>query len=1257
MNIPCLSLILLMFDLSSNFASGIETRLSATLETDSQTVDIGNEAILTCRISGHPVKSVMWLKNGQPLKIGGRINLISRDIIRIDSVQKEDEGTYQCFIANDLETAHGTIQLDTRESPPQFVGTFSESIVEQGSRVSLKCGATGNPLPQITWTLDNQPIREAYHIRIGDYVSDIYTVNSYVNISATKLEDGGVYACRAVNSAGDRVYRARINVIGPPYIRSMANITALSNQNIHIPCPYSGYPIKSITWIKDGRHLPQNHRQKVSTNGTLTIYSVEKNSDASRYECNIVGEDGRTTKRDLFINVVVSPVVEPFNFPSDLVAGRRAGAACIVSAGDLPIRISWLKDGQNISDYLNPVIDTKDFSSFLTIERVSKEHSGLYTCLAENPAASANHSASLLVQVPPSWIVEPKDASVIKGHSITLDCQADGSPLPIIRWKKSIDGGDFKVVISNAHIQTLENGSLTIREVMKEDAGQYMCQAINAVGPGTSTVVRLTVNVAAHFEKKFESHTVKKGENIALQCRAIGEKEIKMSWSKDHQPLHHKTDSRYFFEVTADDEGSKSILRINSLDRRDSSLFTCHAENNYGKDSTNFQVLIQEPPDCPTEVRAGEIGSRSLTISWNPPYTGNSVITNYTVEYRSRNFYSDTKEMVARDNVPGSATSHTIKGLHPLATYSITVIAQNSLGSSTSCSLLSLTTDGEPPSAPPRDIKVLPISSSSLQITWKAPAKSQQNGPIVGYYVGYRLYRSPSDELAYRNVESKSNDGHEETCVISDLRKLTRYIIIVQAYNKKGAGPSSEPVEAQTLEFDPPPPPPLRVLSTGHHYAYLTWDPNFDFAPSGSDGNGMELTGSLSSASLASTTGTSSASPFADPMTGYTLHHKPEKGEWQEVPIYFDKLSYNMSNLHCGKRYQFYMVAFNSAGRGQPSEVISIKTQGTAPIAPDSHELIGTNSTFALVNLSSWGSGGCPILNFNAQYKLKNQRDYIILSNNLLPEQKTFLITDLRPATWYNLFITAYNDAGSTGAEYTFATLTMDGETIPPPVSTNMEDIAQQLKFVMPMACALVVSVLILLIICTMVKKRQQFPSASFAASGDVSKACEAVPLNEWDACKRSSRCQGIDDSSAYFNSTSGLKSETPSNDQMYFPSPYALSRISVYERAMVTNGSDGHSHVHSHPPGTQHTYDVPIKKCLMNPGNQLSNPNKSSECRLDPDHKYSSQEKLYERLERRGEKYDWNSDFPSSSVLGQLEKRKKRRINGQDNSDTTIYA
>jgi hypothetical protein len=48
--------------------------------------------------------------------------------------------------------------------------------------------------------------------------------------------------------------------------------------------------------------------------------------------------------------------------------------------------------------------------------------------------------------------------------------------------------------MSNANVQTLENGSLVIREVGKEDAGHYMVQAINGVGPGIFLVVRLTVN-------------------------------------------------------------------------------------------------------------------------------------------------------------------------------------------------------------------------------------------------------------------------------------------------------------------------------------------------------------------------------------------------------------------------------------------------------------------------------------------------------------------------------------------------------------------------------------------------------------------------------------------------------------------------------------------------------------------------------------------------------------------------------------------
>lgn len=61
-----------------------------------------------------------------------------------------------------------------------------------GYGLSLKCSATGLPLPQIVWTLDGSPISEHSRLRIGDYVTTDGMVNSYVNISSIRTEDGGM---------------------------------------------------------------------------------------------------------------------------------------------------------------------------------------------------------------------------------------------------------------------------------------------------------------------------------------------------------------------------------------------------------------------------------------------------------------------------------------------------------------------------------------------------------------------------------------------------------------------------------------------------------------------------------------------------------------------------------------------------------------------------------------------------------------------------------------------------------------------------------------------------------------------------------------------------------------------------------------------------------------------------------------------------------------------------------------------------------
>ncbi|KAL3248156.1 hypothetical protein MRX96_056570 [Rhipicephalus microplus] len=99
----------------------------------------------------------------------------------------------------------GSAQLVIGEDAPVFEHVFAERQVRPGGSVSLRCSASGTPLPQITWSLDGTPVPEHYHIRIGDYVSGERLVHSYVNLTGVRVEDGGLYSCVARNGVGPRL--------------------------------------------------------------------------------------------------------------------------------------------------------------------------------------------------------------------------------------------------------------------------------------------------------------------------------------------------------------------------------------------------------------------------------------------------------------------------------------------------------------------------------------------------------------------------------------------------------------------------------------------------------------------------------------------------------------------------------------------------------------------------------------------------------------------------------------------------------------------------------------------------------------------------------------------------------------------------------------------------------------------------------------------------------------------------------------------
>jgi len=81
------------------------------------------------------------------------------------------------------------------------------------------------------------------------------------------------------------------------------------------------------------------------------------------------------------------------------------------------------------------IVNINNFMSTLTIGNISRQHQGLYTCVASSPVATTNVSAYLTVRAAPAWRLRPADRNAIAGESLTLDCQTAGQPSPVTRWK------------------------------------------------------------------------------------------------------------------------------------------------------------------------------------------------------------------------------------------------------------------------------------------------------------------------------------------------------------------------------------------------------------------------------------------------------------------------------------------------------------------------------------------------------------------------------------------------------------------------------------------------------------------------------------------------------------------------------------------------------------------------------------------------------------------------------------------------------
>uniref|UniRef100_A0A5K4EWD3 Putative cell adhesion molecule n=1 Tax=Schistosoma mansoni TaxID=6183 RepID=A0A5K4EWD3_SCHMA len=228
---------------------------------------------------------------------------------------------------------------------------------------------------------------------------------------------------------------------------------------------------------------------------------------------------------------------------------------------------------------------------------------------------------------------------------------------------------------------------------------------------------------------------------------------------------------------------------INGLPKFTAYAFRVIAMNSKGLSPpayTQTRTLEDLPQAPPADVTCAS-QQHSITVSWNPPNpdTINGILTEYHVSYFAANEYGDETSSV-NQAVKGQTTV-TLAGLLAYTNYTIQVAVSNRKGRGPSSPRIICLTKEAPPGAP-EFVKVKPINSSCIVVSWSHPRKPQ--GQMKSYcleaiplldtsqdgFVSLFAYPpiSPSSSSSY-NSNDNNNDRAKGPCIRPDFTSSYNY--------------------------------------------------------------------------------------------------------------------------------------------------------------------------------------------------------------------------------------------------------------------------------------------------------------------------------------------------------------------------------------------------------------------------------------------------------------------------------------------------
>ncbi|XP_037642959.1 obscurin isoform X33 [Sebastes umbrosus] len=490
---------------------------------------------LECQVSRASAK-VKWYKNKTEIKDGKKYEIKSEDVYRkltINDVDSVDEDTYTCDATDDKTSC----KLLVEEQSISIVRELSSVEVTEPFAAVFEVEISMELVKPPIWTLNGAAVQES-----ADVEMEKEGTMHRLTFKKTKASMTGPVQF----TAGKSKSLAQLTVKERPLeiAEPMKDVKGKEKSSAILSCKFSTSP-KEVNWFKGQVPLAASDKYNMKQDATRAQLTIQRltEEDSGEYCCQ---SGPAETKGTLAVEVREIKITKHLA-DTEVDEDNDAVFTCEINYADEEAQ--WLlKDKVLFTNEVNTITHDGKVHK-LTLKNLAPQDGGTITFQVRK----VKESVTLTVKEKRAVFLKSLDDVIGEEKGmITLACEAS-KPRVSPTWKK-----EGKVLKAGSKYEILHTGKslgLIIKDVTKEDAGEYSCDLGTEISKAKVTVREIGIGIT----KWLKSAEVNEGEPCSFECILSRESTDECSWTLNGRTIANGGR----FKVTS--KGRKYMLTINDV--------------------------------------------------------------------------------------------------------------------------------------------------------------------------------------------------------------------------------------------------------------------------------------------------------------------------------------------------------------------------------------------------------------------------------------------------------------------------------------------------------------------------------------------------------------------------------------------------------------------------------------------------------------------------------------------------------------------